>query len=57
MKESEFIIICNNNGIDPSIALENDSVYKFLIDAKKKYKDCKTNSAMVELQKIIESNF
>lgn len=57
MKESEFIIICNNNCIDPSVALENDSVYEFLLYAKEKYKDCKTNRAMVELQKIIESNF
>ncbi|NRB65369.1 MAG: hypothetical protein HRU40_20525 [Saprospiraceae bacterium] len=57
MKQSEFILICNNNCIDPSIALENESVYQFLIRAKEKYKNCKTNAAMVELQKIIEANF
>ena len=55
MKESEFIIICNNNLIDPAIALENDKVYKFLIDAKnKKYKN---NKAMIILNNILISEF
>ena len=57
MKESEFIIVCNNNSIDPGVALENDKVHQFLIDAKEKYKGCKTNRAMIELQKVINDNF
>ena len=57
MKESEFIVICNNNCIEPGVAIENNSVYQFLLDAKEKYKNCKTNLEMVELQKILEANF
>jgi hypothetical protein len=57
MRESEFIIICNANCILPSVALENENVLEFLQDAKEKYKNCNTNLAMLELQKILEQNF
>ena len=57
MKESEFILICNNNCIDSSIALENTEVRQFLINAKEKYKNCKTNVVMLKFQKILEANF
>ena len=57
MKKSEFLAVCNNNCINPSIVLENDSVRQFLKQAKEKYKNCKNNSASIELQKIIEANF
>jgi hypothetical protein len=57
MKKSEFLAICNKNYINPNIALENDSVRKFLKQAKEKYKNCKANLAAIELQKIIEANF
>ena len=57
MKESEFIIICNNNCINPSVAIENEFVYQFLVNAKDRFRNCKTNLAMVELQKILNDNF
>ena len=57
MRESEFIIICNVNCILPSVAVENENVVEFLQDAKEKYKNCNTNLAMLELQKILEQNF
>jgi len=57
MRESEFVIVCNNNGIDPYIALENDNVREFLKEAMSKYKECKTNAAMVALDKVLLNNF
>lgn len=57
MRESEFIIICNNNCVDTNIAIENEAVYSFLVEAKEKYKGVKTNAAMVALDVIIKNQF
>ncbi|MDG1849191.1 MAG: hypothetical protein P8I82_01680 [Flavobacteriales bacterium] len=57
MKESDFIMICNNHLINPEIAIENEEVRKFLYEAKSKYKNCKTNAVMVALDKILRKQF
>lgn len=57
MKESEFIIICNINGVCPDDALMDDEVYSFLVEAKNKFRASQTNGAMVELNRLLNSIF